>query len=163
MLFDRIVSVEMLEHARNYESLFKRISSWMHDDAKMFVHVFSHRRFAYGYDASNPKEWMAREFFTGGIMPSHDLLPSFNDHLTKLDSWYLDGTHYQKTSEAWLMNMNANESKIKHLFDAVYGPSESKRWMWRWRLFFLACSELFGYKHGTEWGVSHYLLGKRIG
>ena len=163
MVFDRIISVEMLEHARNYESLFERISSWMHDDAKMFVHVFSHRRFAYDYDASNPKEWMAREFFTGGIMPSHDLLPSFDDHLTKLDSWYLDGTHYQKTSEAWLENMNANESEIKHLFDAVYGPRESKRWMWRWRLFFLACSELFGYKDGTEWGVSHYLLGKRVG
>ncbi len=162
LVFDRVVSVEMLEHARNYETLFARISSWMHDDAKMFIHVFSHRRYAYDYDSSNPNEWMAREFFTGGIMPSHDLLPSFNKHLTQVDSWQLDGTHYQKTAEAWLENMNRNEDDVRQLFDAVYGPQHSKQWVWRWRLFFLACSELFGYKDGTEWGVSHYLLGKRI-
>ena len=162
MVFDRIVSVEMLEHARNYEKLFQRISSWMHDDAKMFIHVFSHRRYAYDYDSNNPKEWMARQFFTGGIMPSHDLLPSFDQHLKQDASWLLDGTNYQKTAEAWLDNMNQNEAEVKSVFDAVYGPKNSKQWMWRWRLFFLACSELFGYKDGLEWGVSHYVFSKRI-
>ncbi len=95
-------------------------------------------------------------------MPSHDLLPSFDNHLKQEASWVLDGTHYQKTAEAWLQNMNHNEAAVRKLIDATYGPQDSKQWLWRWRLFFLACSEQFGYRDGTEWGVSHYLLTKRI-
>ena len=159
--FDRIVSVEMLEHVRNYKTLFARIASWMHPTSLMFVHVFSHREYAYAYDADNPNEWMAKYFFTGGIMPSHALLPSFDQHLKLKKSWNLDGTHYQKTSEAWLANMNQNQDEIHTLFKTTYGLKDAKRWMWRWRLFFLACAELFGYKNGSEWGVSHYLLSKR--
>ena len=159
--FDRIVSVEMLEHVRNYEEIFARISSWMREDAKLFIHVFSHRKYAYPFDADNPREWMAREFFTGGLMPSHDLLPSFDRHLNEEDSWILDGTHYEKTANAWLENMNRNEEAVKQLFDETYGKANSSQWMWRWRLFFLACAELFGYKNGSEWGVSHYRFSKR--
>ena len=104
---------------------------------------------------------MAREFFTGGLMPSHDLLPSFDGHLKQETSWVLDGTHYEKTANAWLENLNRNEDAVKKLFDETYGAEQSKQWMWRWRLFFLACAELFGYKNGSEWGVSHYRFQKR--
>jgi cyclopropane-fatty-acyl-phospholipid synthase len=159
--FDRIVSVEMLEHVRNYEEIFARISSWMKEDAHLFIHVFSHRKYAYAFDADNPREWMAREFFTGGLMPSHDLLPSFDRHLRQDESWILDGTHYEKTANAWLENMNRNEEAVKELFNQSYGEDNSEQWMWRWRLFFLACAELFGYKGGSEWGVSHYRFSKR--
>ncbi|MBC2607991.1 SAM-dependent methyltransferase [Pelagicoccus albus] len=160
--FDRIVSIEMLEHVRNYDALFAKLSNWLRDDAKMFVHVFSHKKHAYAYDASNPSEWMARHFFTGGIMPSHDLLPSFDKYIQAEESWALSGVHYQKTSEAWLQNMNTYESKIEPIFAKVYGPENAKQWMWRWRLFFLACAELFGYKNGSEWGVSHYRFTKQL-
>ena len=160
--FDRIVSIEMLEHVRNYEEIFARISSWMKDDARMFIHVFSHRRYAYEFDADNPREWMARQFFTGGLMPSHDLLPSFDRHLEKEQSWVLDGTHYEKTANAWLENFDKHQSAIRKIFADTYGAEEADAWMWRWRLFFLACAELFGYKKGSEWGVSHYRFRKRV-
>ena len=156
--YDRIVSIEMLEHMSNYEALFERVASWLNKNGRFFAHVFSHRNYAYKYDASNESEWMARYFFTGGIMPSHSLLPSFDKHLKLIDSWKLEGTHYQKTCEAWLMNMNSNSERIKEIFSRCYGEQNANRWLWRWRLFFLACSELFGYKNGKEWGVSHYLF-----
>ena len=159
--FDRIVSVEMLEHVRNYEQLFARIASWLKADSLMFVHVFSHRKYAYAYNDQDPSEWMARYFFTGGIMPSHELLPSFDQHLRLVQSWQLDGTHYEKTSNAWLDNMNRHENEIRDIFEETYGKEDAERWLWRWRLFFLACAELFGYKNGSEWGVSHYTLKKR--
>lgn len=161
LMFDRIVSVEMLEHVRNYSTLFERIASWMNPGALMFVHIFSHRKFAYEYDSENPDEWMAKYFFTGGIMPSDDLIPSFNDHLELLDKWHLEGTHYEKTSNAWLENMDIHQDRIHTLFKDTYGADDATKWMWRWRLFFMACAELFGYKNGSEWGVSHYTLNKR--
>ncbi|MCH6257245.1 cyclopropane-fatty-acyl-phospholipid synthase family protein [Puniceicoccaceae bacterium K14] len=159
--FDRIVSVEMLEHVRNHSALFERISTWLHEKSIMFIHVFSHRKLAYEFDASNNNEWMAKYFFTGGIMPSHDLLPSFNKHLEFTNNWYLDGTHYEKTANAWLDNMNQHSDEILRLFENTYGAGNAKQWMWRWRLFYLSCAELFGYKDGSEWGVSHYTLKKR--
>ncbi|MEM9160253.1 MAG: cyclopropane-fatty-acyl-phospholipid synthase family protein, partial [Verrucomicrobiota bacterium] len=158
--FDRIVSVEMLEHMKNYDTLFSRIATWLKDDAKFFVHVFSHKQYAYLYNEQDPSEWMARYFFTGGIMPSHDLLPSFKQHLKVMSSWHLDGTHYGRTSEAWLQNFDRNADDIRAIFDEQYGRKEARKWMWRWRLFILACAELFGYKDGGEWGVSHYLFEK---
>ncbi len=157
---DRIVSIEMFEHVRNYAVLFEKLSKWLNDDGRIFVHVFSHKQHAYDYDSTNPSEWMARHFFTGGIMPSHDLLPSFDRHIQVETSWKLDGTHYQRTSEAWLENMNKHQEEIEPLFEKTYGKEHAKQWMWRWRLFFLACAELFGYKDGSEWGVSHYRFKK---
>lgn len=158
--FDRIVSVEMLEHMRNYDKLFERIAGWLAEDGRLFVHVFSHRQYTYPYEAEDASEWMARYFFTGGIMPSHQLLPSFDKHLETEMQWQLDGQHYQKTAEAWLENFNRNEKEIQAVLQPVYGE-QTKQWMWRWRLFLLACSELFGYKDGKEWGVSHYRIRKR--
>ncbi len=159
--YDRVVSIEMLEHMRNYDSLFLRVSQWIKDDGKLFAHVFSHGKYAYEYNDKDENEWMAKHFFTGGIMPSHSLLPSFNRDLEALESWKLNGVHYQKTSEAWLQNMNRNEERILEIFADCYGKDMATKWMWRWRLFFLACAELFGYKEGSEWGVSHYLFAKK--
>lgn len=158
--FDRIVSIEMLEHMSNYESLFSRVSRWLKDDGKLFAHVFSHGKYAYKYDDQNENEWMAKHFFTGGIMPSHSLLPHFNKHLTVVESWQLNGRHYQKTCEAWLQNMDEHKGRIEMIFQDCYGQEAARIWMWRWRLFFLACSELFGYSRGSEWGISHYLFAK---
>ncbi|MEM9160721.1 MAG: class I SAM-dependent methyltransferase [Verrucomicrobiota bacterium] len=160
--FDRIVSVEMLEHVRNYERLFARISHWMKKEARFFAHVFCHKEYAYPFNADNPKEWMAKYFFTGGIMPSRDLLPRFDRHLELEKSWDLDGTHYEKTSNAWLANLNRNEAPALEVLSEGDGRDQAKLRLWRWRLFFLACAELFGYDKGNEWGVAHYVFKKRM-
>ncbi|QXD23605.1 cyclopropane-fatty-acyl-phospholipid synthase family protein [Opitutia bacterium ISCC 51] len=160
--FDRIVSVEMFEHMRNYEHLLERISSWLHEDGLMFVHIFTHKDFAYTYNAEDESEWMAQYFFTGGVMPSHNLLAQFDKHLRVAGSWRLSGEHYQKTLDAWLEKFDENEESIREIFNECYGKKDTKTWMWRWRLFFLACSELFGYKRGSEWGVSHYVFRKQL-
>ncbi len=155
--FDRIVSVEMFEHMRNYEVLLARVASWLRSDGRLFVHVFSHRRYAYAFERS----WMARTFFSGGIMPSHDLLPCFERDLRLVESWALDGTHYQRTAEAWLERLDANADVARSVLAGVVGTDDSRLWLARWRVFFLACAELFGYRQGSEWGVSHYLLEPR--
>jgi len=158
--FDRIVSIEMFEHMRNYKILMERISNWLRPDGRLFVHIFSHKKYAYSFNAEEKEEWMARYFFTGGIMPSHELLTRFNSNFQVEKSWTISGTHYQKTLEAWLKKFNQNKEKIQQLFRICYGESEADIWMWRWRLFFLACSELFGFRNGKEWGISHYLFMK---
>jgi cyclopropane-fatty-acyl-phospholipid synthase len=145
--FDRILSVEMLEHVRNYDELLGRVSSWLDDDGKLFVHVFSHRALAYPYDEG----WMTRKFFTAGTMPSHDLLPRFLD--AEAD-WVVDGTHYARTAEAWLRRLEANRDAVTHLLGSTEAYNE-------WRVFFLACAELWGYRGGSEWQVSHYRFNKR--
>jgi cyclopropane-fatty-acyl-phospholipid synthase len=159
--FDRIVSVEMFEHMRNYQELLRRVSTWMKPDARLFVHIFTHARFAYPFEARDSGDWMAKHFFTGGQMPSDDLLLYFQDDVRIVEHWRVDGTHYQKTSEAWLQRMDQNRDAVKALFARVYGPGEATRWIVRWRVFFLACAELFGYKGGEEWLVSHYLFARR--
>ena len=158
--FDRVVSVEMFEHLRNYEALLKRISRWLAPDGKLFVHIFTHRAFSYPFETEGEDNWMGKYFFTGGQMPAHDLLPRFQEHLALERDWAWDGTHYQRTAEAWLKNMDRHADEIRGIFDQIYGEAESARWMQRWRMFFMSCGELFGYRNGKEWGVSHYLFQK---
>jgi cyclopropane-fatty-acyl-phospholipid synthase len=158
--FDRIVSIEMFEHMRNYELLLARVASWLKPDGLLFVHIFSHKDFAYPYEVRDASDWMAKYFFTGGIMPSDDLLAEFQNDVQIIAHWQVDGTHYQKTSEAWLAKMDEQKAAILGLFATTYGETEKLRWFVRWRLFFMACAELFGYRGGNEWMVSHYLFQK---
>jgi cyclopropane-fatty-acyl-phospholipid synthase len=153
-VFDRVVSIEMFEHMRNYELLLSRIARWLRPGGTLFVHVFAHHRFAYPYEDRGPSDWMAREFFTGGIMPSAHLLPCFQRDLALVEQWHLDGTHYARTAEAWHTNLMSHRT-------AVAATLGGARHVQRWRLFFLACAELFGYARGTEWIVAHYRFARR--
>jgi cyclopropane-fatty-acyl-phospholipid synthase len=154
--FDRIVSIEMFEHVRNYETLLRRIAGWLRDDGRLFVHVFCHREHAYPFETEGAHNWMGRHFFTGGIMPSVGLIPSFDRDMTAEEQWVLSGTHYQRTAEAWRLNLERQREAALRLFADVYGPTDANRWYHRWRLFFLACEELFGFRGGREWCVAHY-------
>jgi cyclopropane-fatty-acyl-phospholipid synthase len=159
--FDRVVSVEMFEHMRNYEILMERIAGWLKPAGTLFVHIFTHRIYAYPFEVRDETDWMAKYFFTGGIMPSDDLLLYFQKDLGLVDHWQVDGRHYQKTSEAWLANMDRNRAKIEPILAETYGPENVQRWWVYWRVFFMSCAELWGYAHGREWIVSHYLFTKR--
>jgi cyclopropane-fatty-acyl-phospholipid synthase len=158
--FDRVVSVEMFEHMRNWPMLLDRVASWTTPQATLFIHVFSHHDLAYPFEVRDSSDWMAQYFFTGGIMPSDDLIRNFDAAWNVREHWKLPGDHYQRTSEAWLNNMDAHKAEILEQFKTVYGPGQEQRWLERWRIFFMACAELFGYDGGSEWMVSHYLLGK---
>ncbi len=159
--FDRILSVEMFEHMRNWEQLLGRTAGWLRMEGKLFLHMFTHSRFAYPFEVRNSGDWMAQHFFTGGMMPSEDLLALFDRDWKMAERWRIPGTHYQKTSEAWLANMDANKAELLPLFEATYGSREAKKWWSRWRIFFLACAELWGYRGGQEWIVSHYRLERK--
>lgn len=155
--FDRVVSVEMFEHMRNYRELLRRIRGWLKDDGRLFVHLFCHRELAYRFETEGSDNWMGRYFFTGGIMPSDPLLFYFNDHLAVTDHWRVNGRHYQQTCEAWLRRMNERRERILSILEGTYG-ADAPIWFQRWRVFFMACAELFGTNNGNEWFVSHYLL-----
>lgn len=162
-VFDRVVSIEMFEHMANHAELMRRIAGWLKDDGKLFVHVFSHQRVTYLFDQQGQSNWMGRHFFTGGIMPGHGYLPGFDEALRCEADWWLDGTHYQKTAEAWLANTDRARAAVLPIFAQTYGKKNAKLWLGRWRLFFMACAELWGYAGGGEWGVSHYRFVKRSG
>jgi len=156
--FDRVVSVEMFEHMRNWEVLLGRISGWLRPDARLFLHVFAHQRFAYPFEVRDDSDWMSKYFFTGGMMPCPDLIDQLDIPLEVDERWEVSGTHYARTSEDWLRNLEANKARVLALFEETYGAGEAVRWYHRWRVFFLSCAELFAFDGGREWIVSHVRL-----
>jgi len=158
--FDRVVSVEMFEHMKNYSDLLKRIEGWLKDEGKLFVHIFCHRELTYEFQDEGETDWMARHFFSGGVMPGESFLKIFDEDLKVTDHWKWNGKNYQQTCEAWLRNMDARKSLIMPVLESTYGATDAVRWFNRWRMFHLACSELFGFEGGDQWYVSHYLFEK---
>jgi cyclopropane-fatty-acyl-phospholipid synthase len=158
--FDRVVSVEMFEHMRNYGELFSRINSWLVPDGRFLMHIFCHKSTPYEYIDKGPSDWMSRFFFSGGIMPSADLPLRFPDHLSIDKRWHWNGRHYERTCNAWLENMDARKIEIMPVLEACYGTADASLWWQRWRMFFMACAELFGWDEGNEWYVGHYLFRK---
>ena len=159
--FDRVVSIEMFEHVRNYRLLFERIAGWLEADGKLFAHIFCHRKLLYPFEDQNNDDWMARHFFTGGLMPSADTFLHFQQHLVLQERWLLPGTHYQRTADHWLANQDAHRKQVMPVLVATYGADQAGLWNQRWRMFWMACAELFGYRNGSEWLVAHYLFAKR--
>jgi cyclopropane-fatty-acyl-phospholipid synthase len=156
--FDRVLSVEMFEHMRNYELLMKKISSLLNREGKLFVHIFTHKEFTYKFEIKDENDWMSKYFFTGGIMPSDNLLLYFTNNFIVEKHWRISGKHYNKTSEAWLTNMDKHKREIMPIFEKTYGPQNSLKWWVYWRIFFMSCAELWNFKNGNEWMVSHYLF-----
>jgi len=158
--FDRVVSIEMFEHMRNVEALLAKIARWLRPGGRLFVHVFSHREHAYAFD-EGPSSWMATEFFTGGMMPSDTLYLEFQRDLLLLDRWVLEGTHYARTLRAWLGRLDAQREELLSILAGASAAGDAPRQLQRWRMFFIACEESFGYSRGEQWRVSHYLFGPR--
>ena len=156
--FDRVVSCEMFEHMRNYQELLRRVSSWLKADGKLFVHIFCHEDFIYEFQTKGASNWMGRYFFTGGIMPSFDVFGQFPDDMKLSKSWAWDGTHYERTCNAWLQLLDQRREPAMQILREAYGDREAARWFQRWRLFLIAGAELFGYQNGRQWLVGHYLL-----
>lgn len=159
--FDRIVSLEMFEHMRNWETLYKRVSRWLTEDGKFFKHIFVHRATPYLFEDKEASDWMSRHFFSGGMMPADDLPLYFQDDLRLLQQWRWQGQHYEKTCNAWLAEMDGQEEHVRDILAATYGAADTQTWWMRWRLFFMACAELFGYNNGQEWYIGHYLFAKQ--
>lgn len=158
--FDRVVSVEMFEHMRNWKKLMSNIATSLKDDGKCFVHIFTHKTTGYAYEIKDNTDWMSQYFFTGGQMPSAYQFSYFQDDLQIEKQWAVSGTHYEKTANAWLDNMDNNKGEILNLFNSTYGK-EASLWFARWRVFYMSCAELFGFDNGNEWFVSHYLFKKK--
>lgn len=158
--FDRVVSVEMFEHVRNYQQLLQRIAGWLQPDGRLFVHIFCHRQLAYPFETEGEGNWMGRHFFTGGLMPAFDTLTHFQRDLQLESAWDVNGRHYQRTADAWLERLDARRAEVEAILAADLGPREAAVQLQRWRMFFMACSELFGYRGGEEWIVGHYRFRK---
>lgn len=158
--FDRVILIEMFEHMRSQTELMRRIAGWLKPGGKLFVHMFCHRRHTCEFKAESPSNWMGRHFFAGGLMPSEDLRPALQDHLNLQRRWIWKGIHYRRTAIAWLENLNRERNSVLKVFRQVYGDGDAELWFARWRIFFFACAELWGYGRGSEWYVSHYLFGK---
>jgi cyclopropane-fatty-acyl-phospholipid synthase len=159
--FDKILSIEMFEHMRNYKDLFKKVANWLKADGKVFLHVFCHKEIAYPFEVKDESDWMSKYFFTGGIMPSEDLFFHFQEDLKISKHWRVNGKNYQLTSEKWLENITQNKKRTLELLANTYGKDKAlEKWV-QWRVFFMACAELFGYNKGNEWFVSHYLFEKQ--
>ena len=156
--FDRIVSVEMFEHLRNWPEMFGRVHDWLKPGGRFFMHVFVHRDVPYAFVDGGDSDWMSRYFFSGGMMPSDELATRFQDDLRCIERWRWDGRHYEKTANAWLENLDAAREELMPIMAATYGERDAALWLQRWRVFFMACAELFGYRKGQEWWVSHYLF-----
>jgi cyclopropane-fatty-acyl-phospholipid synthase len=159
--FDRVVSVEMFEHMRNYARLFESIAGWLVPGGKFFMHIFVHSSVPYAFEDRDTDDWMSRYFFSGGIMPSAALPLHFQDHLRLERQWTWSGTHYEKTANAWLANLDARRAEVLPVLEALYGTGHGATWLQRWRMFFMACAELWGYRSGQEWFVSHYRFERR--
>jgi cyclopropane-fatty-acyl-phospholipid synthase len=159
--FDRVVSIEMFEHMRNYATLLRNIASWMEPDARLFVHIFCHRELMYPFEVEGEDNWMGRHFFTGGLMPSADTLLHFQQHVVIEQTWRESGTHYEKTANHWLKNQDARRDEAMQVLASAYGARDARLWHQRWRMFWMACAELFGYDDGNEWLVAHYRFSRR--
>jgi len=158
--YDRVVSVEMIEHMRNHKKLFQKIASWLKQDGLFFMHIFVHKSQPYLFEVQESDDWMSQYFFSGGMMPSEDLPLFFQNDLKIIDQWSWSGVHYEKTANAWLKNIDLNKNKVMPVLEDIYGEKDSKKWFQRWRIFFMSCAELWGYENGKEWKVVHYLFKK---
>ncbi|KMT17897.1 hypothetical protein BVRB_2g034270 [Beta vulgaris subsp. vulgaris] len=159
--YDRILSIEMFEHMKNYRDLLKKISNWMKPDGLLFVHYFCHKTFAYHFEDVNDDDWITRYFFTGGTMPAANLLLYFQDDVSIVNHWLVNGKHYAQTSEEWLKRMDRNIAYIRPIMEMTYGKDSAVKWTVYWRTFFIAVAELFGYNNGEEWMVAHFLFKKK--
>ncbi|WP_018879534.1 cyclopropane-fatty-acyl-phospholipid synthase family protein [Thioalkalivibrio sp. ALE9] len=156
--FDRVVSVEMFEHMRNWPELLRRISTWLRPGGQFFMHVFAHREFAYFFESEGAHDWMGQYFFRDGLMPADDLARHFQDDLRVVRQWRVNGQHYARTLNAWLSRQDAARDELMPLFEQTYGKQDAALWFQRWRMFYMACAELFDYRGGNEWFVSHVLF-----
>ena len=159
--FDRVVSIEMFEHMRNYRTLLGNIARWLAPGGQLFVHIFVHRHLMYPFEVEGEDNWMGRYFFTGGLMPSADTLLHFQEALALEERWLVPGTHYERTANHWLANQDANADEVLRVLASCYGERDAARWAQRWRMFWMACAELFGYRNGAEWLVAHYRFRRR--